>query len=164
MSGDAVLTMVGKMRTRLATSSVLAITDENLETVYPTILDRDEDPAVIADSPMGLPAVCVFPIGDRADDINYSMGSYDKEHNFSTIIVGYYRAMDNETRGEDIYDNIGVLRKVAYDCSDLFAGAGAWFTPGVIYDSRVDLGYFEVVDYVIYRFVVTLQCKIYESV
>jgi hypothetical protein len=162
MSGDAVLTMVTAMRARLATSAVLAITDENLQTVYPVILDRDEDPAVIADSPMGLPAICVFPIGDKADEIRYSMGSYDKEHNFTTIIVGYYRAMDNENRGEDIYDNIGVLRKVAYDCSDLFSGAGAWFTPGVIYDSRVELGYMEIVDYVIYRFVITLMCKIYE--
>ena len=164
MAGDAVLTMVGKIRAVLTTSSVLAITDENLNVVYPVILDRDEDPAVIADSPMGLPAVCVFPIGDKADSIAYSMGSYDKEHNFSTVIVGYYRAMDNETRGENIYDDIGVLRKVAYDCSDLFSGAGAWFTPGVIYDSRVELGYFEIVDYIIYRFVVTLQCKIMESV
>ena len=163
MSGDAILTMVSTIRTRLATSAVLAITDENLDTVYPVILDRDEDPAVIADSPMGLPAICVFPIGDRADSINYSMGSYDKEHNFSTVIVGYYRAMDNILRGEDIYDNIAVLRKVAYDCSDLFAGAGAWFTPGVIYDSKVELGYFEIVDYVIYRFVITLFCKIYET-
>lgn len=163
MSGDAVLTMVSTMRTRLATSSVLAITDENLDTVYPVILDRDEDPAIIADSPMGLPAICVFPLGDRSDDIKYSMGSYDKEHNFSVVVVGYYRAMNNELRGEDIYDNMGVLRKVAYDCSDLFAGAGSWFTPGVIYDSKVELGYFEIVDYVIYRFVITLFCKIYET-
>lgn len=163
MSGDAVLTMVTAMRTRLASSAVLAITDENLQTVYPVILDRDEDPAVIADSPMGLPAVCVFPIGDRSDTIKYSMGSYDKEHNFTTIIVGYYRAMDNENRGEDIYDDIGTLRKVAYDCSDLFAGSGAWFTPGVIYGSKVELGYMEIVDYVIYRFVITLNCKIYET-
>jgi hypothetical protein len=162
MSGDAVLTMVTKIRERLTTSAVLAITNENLETEYPTILDRDEDPAIIADSPMGLPAVCVFPIGDKSDVISYSMGSSDKEHTFQTVIVGYYRAMNNEVRGEDIYDDIGTLRKVGYDCSDLYSGEGAWFTPGVIYDSKVELGYFEIVDYVIYRFVVTLMCKIYE--
>jgi hypothetical protein len=162
MSGTAVTTMVAAIRTVIAASNELAITDDDGNVVYPTILDRDEDPAIIADSPKGLPAICVFPIGDKADNINYSMGSYDTEHNFTTLVVGYYRANLNETRGENIYEDIGPLRTIAYACSDLFQGAGAFFTPGVIYGSKVELGYFEIVDYVIYRFVVTLSCKIYE--
>jgi hypothetical protein len=163
MSGfTAIDTMCATIRARLLASNVLTIVDENGDTVHPQILDRDEDPRIIADSPKGLPAICVIPIGDKEDSVNYSMGSYDKEHNFSVVIAGYYRATDNELRGEDIYDDIATLRKIAYDCSDLFAGAGAFFTPGVVHHSRVELGYFEVVDYVIYRFVVTLNCKIYE--
>ena len=162
MTATAVTGMVTQIRAVLAAADTLAITDEFGVHTHPTILDRDEDPAVIADSPMGLPAICVFPIGDKSDNMNYSYGSYDVEHEFSVVIVGYYRANDNETRGEDIYDDIGALRTIAYNCSELFQGAGAWFTPGVIHHSKLELGYFEVVDYVIYRFVLTLMCKIWE--
>lgn len=162
MTGTAVTTMVTTIRGVLATADVLAITDENGNHVHPVIIDRDEDPAIIADSPKGLPAICVFPIGDKADSINYSMGSADVEHNFNVVIVGYYRATNNELRGENIYDDISTLRTIAYDCSDLFQGSGAFYVPGVIYGSKVELGYFEIVDYVIYRFVLTLSCKVYE--
>ena len=162
MTATAVTGMVTQIRAVIAAADTLAITDENGVHTHPIILDRDEDPAVIADSPMGLPAICVFPIGDKSDNMNYAYGSYDVEHEFSVVIVGYYRANDNELRGEDIYDDIGSLRTIAYNCSELFQGAGAWFTPGVIHHSKLELGYFEVVDYVIYRFVLTLMCKIWE--
>ena len=154
--------MCSAIRARLAAASVLAITDEKGNGVHPVILDRDEDPRIIADSPMGLPAICVIPLGDKADMVRYSMGSADKEHNFSVMIAGYYRATNNELRGENVYDDYPVLRKIAYDCADLFAGAGAFFTPGVIHQSKVELGVFEIVDYIIFRFVVTLSCEGYE--
>jgi len=161
-SYSAIDHICSSIRATLAAAPALTITDENGNNVHPVILDRDEDPRIIADSPMGLPAICVIPIGDKADMIKYSMGSYDKEHNFNVMIAGYYRATDNELRGENVYDDYPTLRKIAYDCADLFSGAGAFFTPGVIYQSKVELGVFEIVDYIIFRFVVTLSCKIYE--
>jgi hypothetical protein len=145
------------IRERLGSASVLSIVDEYGETIYPRILDRDEDPAILADSPEGLPAICVIPIGDKSDNISPYIGSADWEHRFQVVIVGYYRATRNEIRGEDIYDDIDTLRKKAYDCAELFKGNGAFFQPGCIYDVRVELGYFEVVDYVIYKFLVTLN-------
>lgn len=154
--------IAGLIRDRLAAASSLAITDENGETVYPTILDRDENPAVLADSPEGLPAICVIPIGDKSDNISPSIGSSDWEHRFNVVIAGYYRATSNETRGENIYDDIDTLRQKAYDCAELFKGNGAFFQPGCIYDVRVELGYFEIVDYVIYKFIVTLSLTTYE--
>jgi hypothetical protein len=150
------------IRATLLAASCLAVTDEDGNTKLPTILDKDEDPAVIADSPAGLSAVLVIPIGDKEDSITYSMGSSDWEHQFNVAIVGYYRTSNPETMGEDIFSDIAVERKRAYDCAELFKGSGAYFTPGVIYRSRLELGYFEMVDYVIYKFVITLSIKLYE--
>lgn len=154
---SSVDTIASTIRARIAAASALAITDSYGDTVYPTVLDRDEDPAILADSPMGLPAICVIPIGDKSDNISPYIGSADWEHRFQVVIAGYYRATSNETRGEDIYDDIDTLRQKAYDCAELFKGEGAFFQPGCVYDVRVELGYFEVVDYVIYKFVVTLN-------
>jgi len=154
--------IAGLIRARLLASTALSITDENGETVVPTILDRDEDPAILADSPEGLPAICVIPIGDKSDSISPAIGSADWEHRFQVVIAGYYRATSNETRGENIYDDIATLRQKAYDCAELFKGDNAFFQPGCIYDLRVELGYFEIVDYIIYKFLVTLSITTYE--
>jgi hypothetical protein len=150
------------IRARLAASSALSITDDDGNVIAPNILDRDENPAVLADSPQGLPAICVVPIGDKPDTIHPYIGSADWEHRFSVMIAGYYRAPSNETQGEDIYSNIAFLRQKAYDCADLFRFQGAFFQPGNVYDIKVELGYFEIVDYVIYKFVVTLAITIFE--
>lgn len=156
---DSVALIASKIRAKVLASTALQITDENGETVIPTILDRDEDPAVLADSPEGLPAICVIPLGDKPDGISPFIGSIDWEHNFNVVIAGYYRATSNETRGEDIYSDIATLRRKAYDCAELFRGEGAFFQPGVVYGVRVELGYFNMIDYVIYKFVVTLSVK-----
>lgn len=149
--------IAGLIRARLLAAPALQIVDENGETVVPVILDRDEDPAVLANSAEGLPAICVIPIGDKADNLKPYIGSADWEHRFQVVIAGYYRATSNETRGENIYDDIATLRQKAYDCAELFRGNGAFFEPGCIYDIRVELGYYEVVDFVIYKFLVTLS-------
>lgn len=155
-------TMVAAIRTKIANATALQITDENGDTVSPTILDRDEDPAVLADSPTGLPAIAVILIGDKPDSISPYISTYDWLHRFNVLIAGYYRATSNQTRGEDIYDDISTLREKAYDCIELFKGSGAWFNPGVVKDLRLELGYYEMVDYVIYRFVITLSCEVWE--
>lgn len=146
------------IRARLATSSAMAQVDEYGDPQAPTILDRDEDPAILADSPEGLPAICVIPLGDKSMDVSYYMGA-ETEIDFSVIIAGYYRATSNETNGEDIYADIAALRQRGFDCAQLFTGANAYFNPGVVYHSKVELGYYEIADYVIYKFVVTLNVK-----
>jgi len=161
-SYDAVGDMVAKIRAKILASALLKITDENGNTVSPTILDRDEDPAVLASSPEGLPAICVLLIGDKADAIHPYISTYDWLHHFNVMIAGYYRATSNQTRGENIYDDIDTLRQIAFDCAELFKGTGAWFSPGVVKDVRLELGYYEIIDYVVYRFVITLSCEIWE--
>jgi hypothetical protein len=152
--------IAASIRATLLAAPAMATIDENGNKVVPTMLDRDEDPAILAQSPAGLPAICVIPLGDKSADITYFMGGgTEVEHNFNVVIVGYYRATSNETRGEDIYDDIATLRQRGFSCADLFTGEGAYFNPGVVYHSRVELGYHETVDYVIYKFMVTLSVK-----
>lgn len=158
----SVSTIAEKVRNRLSGATPLSVIDEYGNTIWPTILDRDENPAVLADSPSGLPAICVIPIGDKQDSINPFIGSADWEHHFNIVIAGYYRATSNDTIGEDIYSDIDSLREKAYNCAELFKGPSAFFEPGVVYDVSVELGYFEIVDYVIYKFLVTLGIKTIE--
>jgi hypothetical protein len=128
-----------------------------------TIKDRDEDPAILADNALDLPMVCVIPLGDNPDKITFSMGSNDWYHEFDLIIVGYYRfSMDNK----DPFSDLATVRKYSYDTLELFRGAiKAGFYPGCnAKGATIDLGYFMVTDYVIYRYDITLKCTMYEGV
>lgn len=127
-----------------------------------TIKDRDEDPAVIVDNAKDLPMVCVIPLGDATDNITFSMGSSDWLHEFDVNIVGYYRfSLDNK----DPFSDLATVRQYAYDTLELFRGATlAGFYPGCnAKGAKMDLGYYMVTDYVLYRYDITLRCTLYES-
>ena len=126
------------------------------------IKDRDEDPAILADNAIDLPMVCVIPLGDSPDKIAFSMGSNDWIHEFDLIIVGYYRfSLDNTNPFADI----DVVRKYSFDTLELFRGATlAGFYPGCnAKGATIDIGYFMVTDYIIYRYDITLKCTMIES-
>lgn len=127
-----------------------------------SVRDRDEDPAILADNAIDLPMVCVIPLGDKPDKIKFSMGSSDWFHKFNLNIVGYYRfSMDNT----DPFADLGTVRKYSYDTLELFRGpTKAGFYPGCnAVGADIDIGYYMVNDYVIYRYDITLDCEMYES-
>lgn len=127
-----------------------------------TIKDRDEDPAVLADNTVGLPTVCVIPLGDKPDKIAFSMGSSDWLHEFNLNIVGYYRfSMDNK----DPFADLATVRQYSFDTLELFRGAiKAGFYPGCnARGADIDIGYYMLADMVIYRYDITLKCTMYES-
>jgi hypothetical protein len=126
------------------------------------IKDRDEDPAILADNAIDLPMVCVVPLGDVPDEITFSMGSNDWTHEFDLMIVGYYRfSLDNT----DPFADIDVVRKYSFDTLELFRGATlAGFYPGCnAKGATIDIGYFMVTDYVLYRYDIALKCTMIES-
>jgi hypothetical protein len=127
-----------------------------------TIKDRDEDPAVIADNATDLPMVCVIPLGDKPDNIQFSMGSNDWLHEFDLVLVGYYRfSLDNQNPFADI----ATVRQYSFDTLELFRGPQkAGFYRGCnVKGASIDIGYNIVTDYVIYRYDITLHCTMYES-
>jgi hypothetical protein len=128
-----------------------------------TIKDRDEDPAVIVDNASDLPMVCVIPLGDEPDEIDFTMGGNDWKHEFTIRIVGYYRfSMDNKAPFADL----ATVREYAYGALELFRGARkAGLYPGCnAKGAKIDFGYFMVTDYVLYRYDIGLKCTMYESV
>jgi hypothetical protein len=127
------------------------------------IKDRDEDPSVLADNALDLPMVCVVPLGDKPDQITFSMGSNDWTHEFDLMIVGYYRfSVDNK----DPFIDLATVRQYSYDTLELFRGADlAGFYPGCnAKGAMMDLGYFSVTDYIIYRYDIRLKCTMIEGV
>jgi hypothetical protein len=126
------------------------------------IKDRDEDPAVIADNAIFLPMACVIPLGDAPDKITFTMGGTTWLHDFDMRIVSYYRfSMDNK----DPFVDLATVREYSYSLLELFRGADlAGFYPGCnVKDATIDIGYFMVTDYVIYRADIKLGCTMYES-
>jgi hypothetical protein len=127
-----------------------------------TIKDRDEDPAVIVDNASDLPMVCVIPLGDESDEIDFTMGGNDWKHEFVIRIVGYYRfSLDNKNPFADL----STVRRYAYGTLEMFRGArNAGLYPGCnAKGAKIDLGYFMVTDYVLYRYDIGLKCTMYES-
>lgn len=127
-----------------------------------SIKDRDEDPAVLADNANQLPMVCVVPLGDKADIIDFSMSSNDWKHEFDLRIIGYYRfSMDNQ----DPFADIDTVRQYSFGILELFRGPTlAGFYRGCnAKGASIDIGYNMTADYVIYRCDILLKCTMYES-
>lgn len=127
-----------------------------------SVLDRDEDPAVIADNAALLPVACVIPLGDKPDKIAFSMGSSDWEHIFDLAILGYYRfSQDNKTP----FSDLNTVRGYSFGLAELFRGPtkAGFYTGCNARGADVDIGYYEINDYVIYRAEVILHCTMIES-
>lgn len=125
------------------------------------IKDRDEDPSIIADNSRQMPVVCVIPLGDGADTILFAMGSSDWLHDFTVRIIGYYRfSLDNK----DPFSDLATVRKYSYDTLELFRGAtNAGVYPGAnVKGATIEVGYFIVGDYIIYRYDIALKVTMYE--
>lgn len=127
------------------------------------VRDRDEDPAVIANSIKVMPIVCVIPLGDKSDTITFTMGANNWIHSFEIRIIGYYPfSQDNK----DVFSDLATVRQYAFDTIELFRGGKkAAFYPGAnATGATIQLGYQMVTDYVIYRFDIGLKCTMYETV
>lgn len=118
------------------------------------VLDRDEDPGIIAKNAKDLPTICVIPIGESKLNVTLSMGGNEVIESFEQHIVGYYRlTTDNKTP----YAATDTMRGYAKTCLDLFSGqTDAVFNGCVIYKATIEIKPYEEMDYVIDRFLITL--------
>jgi hypothetical protein len=129
------------------------------------VLDRDEDPAILARSPNLLPACCVVPIGDGKLTSNFAMGSNDMMEDFRQNIVIYYRfSKDNKTP----YSDIDTIRGYAKTLINLFSSKDTTsdyccqFDQGVIYKATVEFHPYQEMDYTLNRMLATLFVKMVE--
>ena len=122
---------------------------------FTRISERDEDPAILSTSG-DMPIFIVIPLADRADRIKMTMGDGGEVyHDFSISIVGYY-LYDN------LDDNIRTLRGYGYNCLDLFRGLNSKIATAQVYSATLDIGYFIITDYPIYRTILTLRATMIE--
>jgi hypothetical protein len=141
-----------------ATDAVIARLNAAKSTLgnFTRISERDEDPAVLSTSG-DMPIMIVIPLADRPDRVGMTMGGGGElRHDFSISIIGYhlYNTLDDDLR---------TLRGYAFTVLDLFRlGANAQIGSAHVYSASVDVGYFVMIDYPIYRYIVTLNCKMIE--
>jgi hypothetical protein len=121
---------------------------------FTRISERDEDPAVVSNSG-DMPILVVIPLADRPDRMRMSIGSTEVYHDFSIVIIGYYLY-------NNLDDEIKTLRGYGYACFDLFRGTAAKLAYAHVYSASLDVGYFVMVDYPIYRWILTLNAKMIE--
>jgi hypothetical protein len=82
------------------------------------VLDRDEEPEVLAKNPNLLPVACVIPIGDGQLTSTCYMGSSDMEENWQQHVVIWYKfSKDNKSP----YSDIDVIREYAKTLINLFS-------------------------------------------
>ena len=82
------------------------------------VLDRDEDPDIIAQNAKMLPTACVIPVGAGKLTMKLGMGSSDMMEDFQQNIVIYYQqSKDNKNP----YADIDIIRGYAKTLMNLFS-------------------------------------------
>jgi hypothetical protein len=82
------------------------------------VLDRDEEPEVLAKNPNLLPVCCVIPIGEGQMSSNEYIGSSDMEENWQQHIVMWGRfSKDNKSP----YADIDIMRGYGKTLISLFS-------------------------------------------
>lgn len=152
-------TVAAAVRARIAGSNAKSILGGVQQ-----VLDRDEDPAILARNAALLPTICVFPLGAGKFTVNLQM-TEDVLEDTQLVCVGYYRfSKDNKSP----YADIDTMRLYAMRLVGLFRGwTGATpnfiLSPGVFTKATVEVGPYQEMDYVINRWVVTFTVKLAEA-
>ena len=121
------------------------------------VLDRDEDPAILAKNAKSLPTICVIPIGASKLTGGLSFGSDDVQEDFQQVIVGYYRQSQSNLTP---YSDINLMRQYGKNAAALFSGqANMAFNSAVILKWTLEIQPYQEMDYVLDRWVLTLFVK-----
>jgi hypothetical protein len=82
------------------------------------VLDRDEEPEVLANNPARLPICCVIPIGEGQMTSQEYMGSSDQENTWQQHVVIWGRfSKDNKSP----YSDIDIMRGYGKTLKSLFS-------------------------------------------
>jgi hypothetical protein len=124
------------------------------------VLDRDEDPDIIASNAAMLPTCCVIPIGEGKLNAVFSMGSPDLQEDFQQHVVVYYQfSKDNKVP----YDDIDVIRQYAKTLINLFSSRTTCaFNNGVVWKATAEFKPYQGIDYILNRMLITLFVKMIE--
>lgn len=133
------------------------------------VLDRDEDPDIIAYNAKLLPTACVIPVGAGKLTMKLSMGSSDMMEDFQQNIVIYYQqSKDNKVP----YSDIDIIRGYAKALMNLFSTNAPFdvntpaeqqtnicFNSCIVTQGTAEFHPYQGKDYTLNRLLVTLLCK-----
>ena len=133
------------------------------------VLDRDEDPDIIAYNAKLLPTACVIPVGAGKLTMKMSMCSSDMLEDFQQNIVIYYQqSKDNKNP----YSDIDVIREYGKTLVNLFSSNAAlspstgaeqqtnrYFNGCAITQATVEFHPYQGKDYTLNRLLCTLLVK-----
>lgn len=136
------------------------------------VLDRDEDPDIIAYNAKLLPTACVIPVGAGKLTAKLGMGSSDMLEDFQQNIVIYYQqSKDNKNP----YSDIDIIRGYAKTLMNLFStnaplssATGAEkqtnrvFNGCIINQITAEWHPYQGKDYTLNRVLCTMTCKAVE--
>jgi hypothetical protein len=137
------------------------------------VLDRDEDPDIIAYNAKLLPTACVIPIGAGKLSMKPGMCSSDMMEEFQQNIVIYYQqSKDNKNP----YADIDVIRGCAKTLVNLFSQntppslatpveqqTGRCFNSCIVVGANAEFHPYQGKDYTLNRLLVTLTVKAVET-
>lgn len=149
--------MSSKDYVNAVTDEVISRLIENKDVLgFVRILERDEEPSVLADSPGLMPTLIVQPLSGKSDAAVMTMGTTgEMYHGFALSISGYYLFNELNT-------DIRTMRGNAYTCLDLFRGVNQQVSYAYVTGANLDPGYFIIVDKQVYKWVVTLRFTMIE--
>ena len=133
------------------------------------VLDRDEDPDIIAYNAKLLPTACVIPVGAGKLTMKLGMGSSDMMEDFQQNIVVYYQmSKDNKNP----YSDIDIIRGYAKTLMNLFSTnaplssatdaakqTNRVFNGCIIVSGTAEFHPYQGKDYTLNRLLVTLMVK-----
>lgn len=133
------------------------------------VLDRDEDPDIIAQNAKLLPTACVIPVGAGKLTAKLGMGSSDMIEDFQQNIVVYYQQSKNN---KTPYADIDILRGYAKVLINLFSTnapfntsvdadkqTGRCFNGCIVTQATAEFHPYQGKDYMLNRILVTLMVK-----
>jgi len=116
------------------------------------VTEKDEHPAVIENPP----EIFVVPIGVGEDKMYTIQGQENNYHEFPVEIIASYRYYNQSA----ISDGLRPTRNYGYICNSLFSGDNLILTENsVVIGSTLKVYYWDVVDYIVHSFRLTLNIK-----
>jgi hypothetical protein len=127
------------------------------------IEERAEDPAVMDKVRKYGSYAYIIPLAEGRDRMdNMQGGTKDMYHNLSVNITAYFDQTATVKSSKGLTSSLRLTRDRAYDLIDLFNGNDNQVGYGYIYRFELEMGYYEIIDFLITTYNVKFFIKILE--
>lgn len=137
--------------------TIIDTLDENGEILlYPTVIERFDKPAIIANTVSEMPIWYVMPL-IQGDGVRILMDDESSLHSFQVDLEGYYWFETNSGDSSDLR----YARNILFEAAELFKGKGSVVGSGHIANMTAKPSVFMIGDKVIHRLSIGLKVTMY---